>query len=55
MRREHSKNTSRAHPIGRVKVTGPVYAKSDKISDVQEKSLSADERDTNIEDSVISD
>ena len=54
MRKENSKNTSRAHPIGRLKVTGPVYAKYDKKNDVQDKSLSADEIETNVEDSVIS-
>ena len=36
-------------------MTGPVYSKSDKTSDVQEKSVSADEIETNIEDSVIYD
>ena len=36
MRSVHKK-TSRAHPSGTVKATGPVYEKSDKISDVQEK------------------
>ena len=55
MRREHSKNKSRAHPSGRVKLTGLVYAKYDKTSDVQEKNMSADEKETNIEGSVISD
>ena len=35
-------------------MTGPVYIKYDKISGIQENSLSADEIETNIEDSVIS-
>ena len=38
-----------------MKVTGTLYAKSDKTSSVQDKSVPADERETNIEDSVISD
>ena len=55
MRREHSKDTSRAHPSGRLKLTGPVYVNYDKTSNVQEKNASDDKRETNIEDSVISD
>ena len=38
-----------------MKVTGPVYTNYDKTSDVQDKGVSADERETKIEDSVISD
>ena len=49
------KNTSLVHPSRRVKLNGPVYFKSDKTIDVQDKNLSADEIETNIEDSVISD
>ena len=36
-------------------MTGPVYAKSDKTSDVQDKIVPADKRENNIEGSVISD
>ena len=36
-------------------MTRPVYTESDKTSDVQDKSVSADERETNIEEPVISD
>ena len=36
-------------------MTGPVYSKSDKTSDVQDKIVAADEIETNIEDSVIYD
>ena len=36
-------------------MTGPVYAKSDKKTDIQYKSVSDNERKYNIEDSVISD
>ena len=43
-RREHLKITSRANQSGRVKVNGTIYAKFDKTSDVQDKSLSTDER-----------
>ena len=39
----------------KVKVTGPVYAKYDKTSDVQDESVSANRRENIIEDSVISD
>ena len=49
------KNTSLVHPSRRVKLNGPVYTMSDQTSDFQDKSLFADERETNIEDSVISD
>ena len=38
-----------------MKVNGPVYVKSDKTSDIQDKNLSADEIETIIEDSVVSD
>ena len=38
-----------------MKLNGPVYTMSDQTSDFQDKSLFADERETNIEDSVISD
>ena len=55
MRREHLKNTIRSHPSGRVKVNGHVYTNSDKTNDVQDKSVSDDGIETNIEDSVISD
>ena len=36
-------------------MTGPVYANSYNTSDVKYKSVYVDERETNIEDSVISD
>ena len=36
-------------------MNGPVYSKYDNISDVQYKSMSTDETETNIEDSVIYD